>query len=144
MLPGGPAGHLSKEYILLAEDDNDDVELLMNFIRELPESPEVVVLNKGDKVISFFENLSENRFPRLIILDYNLPTVSGYEILSALSEVKKFRSIPKIVWSTSGSSHFETQCLAKGAAAYFVKPADLSGYQLFVQKLQQFLRFPIR
>ena len=70
MLPGGPAGYLSKEYILLAEDDKDDVELLMNFIRELPESPEVVVLNKGDEVISFFENLSENRlfkpdYPRL-------------------------------------------------------------------------------
>jgi CheY-like chemotaxis protein len=143
MLPGGPAGHL-KEYILLAEDDKDDVELLMNFIRELPESPELVVLNKGDEVISFFENLSENRLPSLIILDYNLPTVSGYQILSALSEDKKFRSIPKIVWSTSGSSHFESQCLAMGAAAYFVKPADLSGYQLFVQKLQQFLSFPIR
>jgi CheY-like chemotaxis protein len=123
------------EYILLAEDDDDDVDLLMDFLRELPESPEVVVINKGDKVISFLENLPEKSLPRLIILDYNLPSVSGFEILSALSQDKKYQSIPKIIWSTSNSSHFESQCLAKGAAAYFVKPADLNGFQALVQKL---------
>ena len=123
------------EYILLAEDDDDDVDLLMDFLQELPESPEVVVINKGDKVISFLENLPETSLPRLIILDYNLPSVSGFEILSALSQDKKYQSIPKIIWSTSNSSHFESQCLAKGAAAYFVKPADLDGFQALVQKL---------
>jgi CheY-like chemotaxis protein len=144
MLAGGQAGQSPNGYILLAEDDDDDVELLTNFLRDLPESPEVMVLNKGDKVISFFENLSENRLPQLIILDYNLPTVSGYEILTALAKEKKYHVIPKIVWSTSGSPQFETQCLANGATAYFVKPADLLGFQTLVQKLQQFLSLPIR
>jgi CheY-like chemotaxis protein len=144
MLPGDRAGQEQKGYILLAEDDDDDVEMLTNFLRDLPEPPEVLVLNKGDKVISFFENLSEKNLPRLIILDYNLPTVSGYEILSALTVDKKYLSIPKIVWSTSGSSHFEKQCLARGADAYFVKPADLLGFQVLVQKLLQFLSIPTR
>jgi len=144
MISDGLAGQEPKGYILLAEDDDDDVELLMNFLRDLPESPEVMVLNKGDKVISFFENISENQLPRLIILDYNLPTVSGYEILSALAEDKKYLSIPKIVWSTSGSSHFETQCLARGAAAYFVKPSDLMGFKTFAQNLLQFLSMPAK
>jgi len=144
MIPDGLAGQEPKGYILLAEDDDDDVELLMNFLRDLPESPEVMVLNKGDKVISFFENISEKQLPRLIILDYNLPTVSGYEILSALAEDKKYLSIPKIVWSTSGSSHFETQCLARGATAYFVKPSDLMGFKTFAQNLLQFLSMPAK
>jgi CheY-like chemotaxis protein len=132
------------EYILLAEDDDDDVDLLMDFLRELPESPEVVVINKGDKVISFLENLPKKSLPRLIILDYNLPSVSGFEILSALSQDKKYQSIPKIIWSTSNSSHFESQCLAKGAAAYFVKPADLNGFQALVQKLNALFMLSIK
>lgn len=135
---------LPNEYILLAEDDDDDVDLLMGFLRELPGSPEVIVISKGDKVISFIENLPENRLPRLIILDYNLPTVSGYEILTAMADNKKYQSVPKIIWSTSNASHFENQCLAQGATAYFVKPADLSGFQALVQKLQILLSLPIK
>jgi CheY-like chemotaxis protein len=132
----GVASEIPDKYILLAEDDTDDVELLMSFLQEIPGSPEVVVLNKGDKVISFFENLPENRLPLLIILDYNLPSVSGFEILTALSKNKTYQSIPKIIWSTSNSSHYESQCLERGAAAYFVKPSDLTGFKDLVQKLQ--------
>ena len=129
---------------LLAEDDDDDVDLLMGFLRELPGSPEVIVLKRGDKVISFIENLPENKMPRLIILDYNLPSVSGYEILTAMADNKKYQSVPKIIWSTSNASHFENQCLAQGATAYFVKPADLNGFQTLVQKLQSLLSLPIK
>jgi CheY-like chemotaxis protein len=133
---------IPKEYILLAEDDEDDVSLLRSFLIELPESPELFVINKGDKVISFLDNLPGNRFPQLIILDYNLPSVSGYEILIALSEDKKYRSIPKIIWSTSNASHYGSQCLSRGAVAYFVKPSDIIGFQELVQKLQLFFSVP--
>jgi CheY-like chemotaxis protein len=134
---------IQNEYILLAEDDDDDVQLLMSFLRGLLKPFEIIVINKGDKVLSFLTNLPENRLPRLIILDYNLPSVSGYEILSALAEDKKYKSVFKIIWSTSNSSHYESQCLEKGAAAYFVKPSDITGFQTLVQKLQQLLSHPL-
>jgi CheY-like chemotaxis protein len=134
-------GHkvLHGEYILLAEDDEDDVSLLRSFLNELPDFPELLVINKGDKVISFFENLSGNQLPRLIILDYNLPSVSGFEILVALYGNKKYDKIPKIIWSTSNSVHFENKCLSKGATAYLVKPSDINGFQVLVRKLQTML-----
>jgi CheY-like chemotaxis protein len=130
---------LPGKYVLIAEDDEDDVSLLRSFFVELPEAPALLVINKGDKVISFFENLPGNCLPLLVLLDYNLPSVSGYEILIALADNKKFRAVPKIIWSTSNSSHFETQCLAKGAFAYFVKPSNIQGFQTLVQKLQGIL-----
>jgi len=139
---GSELDGITGEYILLAEDDEDDVTLLKSFLREVPESPEILVINKGDKVISFFESLPGNRLPRLIILDYNLPSVSGYEILIALSEDKKYRNVPKIIWSTSNSPHFESLCMAKGAVAYFVKPSDITGFQSLVQQLQLILSVP--
>ncbi len=130
---------LPDKYILIAEDDEDDVSLLRSFLPDLPDAPELLVINKGDKVISFFENLPGNRLPLLVLLDYNLPSVSGYEILITLAGDKKLLTVPKIIWSTSNSSHFETQCLAKGAHAYFVKPSNIHGFQTLVQKLQAIL-----
>lgn len=127
---------LPERYILIAEDDEDDVSLLQSFLTEVPDAPELLVINKGDKVISFFENLPGNRLPLLVLLDYNLPSVSGYEILIALADDNKFLAVPKIIWSTSNSIHFETQCLAKGADAYFVKPSNIHGFETLVQKLQ--------
>jgi CheY-like chemotaxis protein len=130
---------LPDKYIVIAEDDEDDVSLLRSFLSELPEAPGLLVINKGDKVISFFDNLPGNRLPLLVLLDYNLPSVSGYEILNTLAGDTKFLTIPKIIWSTSNSPHFETQCLAKGAYAYFVKPSNIHGFQTLVQKLQGIL-----
>jgi CheY-like chemotaxis protein len=130
---------LPDKYMLIAEDDEDDVSLLESFLRDLPEPPALLVINKGDKVISFFENLPGNRLPLLVLLDYNLPSVSGYEILIALADDKKFLTLPKIIWSTSNSPHFEAQCLSKGACAYFVKPSNIHGFQTLVQKLQGIL-----
>ncbi|HEV7424578.1 MAG TPA: response regulator [Candidatus Paceibacterota bacterium] len=130
---------LPDKYILIAEDDEDDVSLLRSFFDDLPDAPEMLVINKGDKVISFFENLPGNHLPLLVLLDYNLPSVSGYEILIALADDKKLLAVPKIIWSTSNSNHFETQCLAKGAFAYFVKPSNIHGFQTLVQKLQGIL-----
>jgi hypothetical protein len=43
---------------------------------------------------------------------------------------------PGLLWSTSNSPHFENECLARGAAAYFVKPSNIQGFQTLVQKLQ--------
>ena len=130
---------LPDKYVLIAEDDEDDVSLLRSFLCDLPEPPELLVINKGDKVISFFKNLPGNRLPLLVLLDYNLPSVSGYEILLALAGDEKFLALPKIIWSTSNSPHFETQCLSKGAFAYFVKPSNIHGFQTLVQKLQGIL-----
>jgi len=130
---------LPDKYMVIAEDDEDDVSLLRSFLIDLPEAPELLVINKGDKVISFFENLPGNRLPLLVLLDYNLPSVSGYEILIALAGDKKLIAVPKIIWSTSNSMHFENQCLAKGAHAYIVKPSNIQGFETLVQKLQGIL-----
>ncbi|MEJ0081585.1 MAG: hypothetical protein WDM78_11720 [Puia sp.] len=53
---------LPGKYIVIAEDDEDDVSLLRSFLVDLPDAPELLVINKGDKVISFFENLPETAF----------------------------------------------------------------------------------
>ena len=128
-----------RKYVLLAEDDIDDVEFLTVSLQNLDQAIEVRVISSGDRTISFFENLPDDHLPGLIILDYNLPALNGYQILTALADTERYKNIPKIIWSTSNSSFFENECLASGASAYFVKPADLSGYALLAGKIMEYL-----
>lgn len=129
--------NISGKYILLAEDDEDDIFMLRSFFRKIPGSPELYVVNKGDKVISMLENLPLNNLPSLIILDYNLPSMNGYEILHILSRDKKYKSVPVVIWSTSNSPYYESQC--QEAIAYLVKPSDQNGFQALVQKLLTYI-----
>ncbi|HVY76509.1 MAG TPA: response regulator [Puia sp.] len=126
---------IAPKYILLAEDDVDDVEFLTGSLQNLDQGIIVKVINSGDKALAFFERLDDQQLPGLIIMDYNLPALNGYQILAMLAVNKRYKSIPKIIWSTSNSGFFEKECLANGAMAYFVKPADLTGYDLLAKKL---------
>jgi CheY-like chemotaxis protein len=129
-----------RKCVLLAEDDVDDVEFLTACLQNLDQAIEIRVFSSGDQTISYFENLSNDQLPGLIILDYNLPAINGCQILTVLAENERYRAIPKIIWSTSNSSFFENECMDRGASAYFVKPADLSGYVNLAEKVVEYLR----
>ncbi|MDP4132030.1 MAG: response regulator [Bacteroidota bacterium] len=129
-----------KNYILLAEDDIDDVELITGSLQNLGHSLEVYFINSGDKVMPFLADLPDDRMPGLMIMDYNLPVMSGYQILVNLSGEERYKDIPKIIWSTSNAAFFEKECLDHGASAYFVKPSDLAGYELLAKKIVELVR----
>lgn len=121
--------------ILLAEDDLDDQELLIEAMRNLSTSVQIKTVTNGNKAISFLKELAPEAFPQLIVLDYNLPEVNGAEILSFLQQNPRFNVIPKIVWSTSNSALYRTQCMELGANAYLVKPSDFSAIESMARQM---------
>lgn len=124
-------------FIFLAEDDIDDQELLAEAFSQLDNSIAVKAVNNGKKALSFLEQLPANENPCLIILDYNLPELSGAEILQRLNETDQFKEVTKVVWSTSNSPVYEKICLDLGAKAYLVKPNDISGITRLAQLMLQ-------
>ena len=81
-------------------------------------------VNNGKEVLSALEKLKDDQLPCLIVLDYNMPGLSGADILKEISTNNRFRNIPKVVWSTSGSDKFKKTCLELGAADYVIKPSS--------------------
>lgn len=124
-------------FIFLAEDDIDDQELLIEAFSQLDNSITVTAVNNGKKALSFLEDLSEGSSPCLIVLDYNLPELSGAQILERLNKMKRFEDVTKVVWSTSNSPVYEQICLDLGAKAYLVKPNDISGIHRLAQLMLQ-------
>ena len=124
-------------FIFLAEDDIDDQELLAEAFSQLDNRIAVKAVNNGKKALSFLQELPSNQTPCLIVLDYNLPELSGAEILERLNQTDHFKDVTKIVWSTSNSPVYEKICLDLGAKAYLVKPNDISGIHRLAQLMLQ-------
>lgn len=110
--------------ILIADDDQEDLELLEEAIRTTePHATLKSVLN-GRLAVEFLEQTRDEELPCLIILDYNMPEMNGANVLERICSQPRFDHIPKVVWSTSSNNAYVKECLDKGATAYFVKPAS--------------------
>jgi CheY-like chemotaxis protein len=115
------------KYILLGEDDIDDEELLREVFTRIDPSFNLEFVNNGRNVITRLQELEKSGMPCLIVLDYNMPTLNGAEILQELKQLKRFDPVPKIIWSTSDSETYKTICLQLGACDYVIKPSNMQG-----------------
>lgn len=116
------AGNLPRKFILLCEDDADDQEMLTDVFSSIDNSFILFFVSNGKEVLSALEKLTDEQLPCLIVLDYNMPGMTGAEILREMSTNRRYIPIPKVVWSTAGSSHFRDTCLQLGAKDYIIKP----------------------
>jgi CheY-like chemotaxis protein len=74
-------------------------------------------------VIQYLDKLnSESELPSLIVLDLNMPRLSGTETLRMLKNHTVYRHIPVKIFSTSMNDIEKAHCLQLGAEAYIIKP----------------------
>ena len=132
-----------KNLILIGEDDMDDKEIIEEAFAEIDPSVKVHFVMNGKKLISFLQETAADDLPSLIVIDYNMPGLNGAEILKSLEVNSKVKNIPKVIWSTSGASHYKSTCLALGAYAYLVKPSCLNELENLVKYLLSLCKTPL-
>jgi DNA-binding response OmpR family regulator len=114
------------KFILLGEDDPDDQEMLKDVFASIDNSFVLFFVDNGQEILSALEKFTDDMMPCLIVLDYNMPGLSGADILRELKINERYGPIPKIVWSTSGSEKFRSVCLELGAVDYVIKPNNIN------------------
>ena len=112
--------------ILLVEDDQDDVELMQDALRDKGIPFIMDVIRQGDKVIPFLK--TSKSFPNIILLDLNLPKMHGREVLSRIKLSDDFRHIPIAILTTSSSQAEKEFCLSAGASHFLTKPSTVDGF----------------
>jgi CheY-like chemotaxis protein len=112
-------------FILIAEDDIDDQEMIHDMIKTIDPVCKLEFIGSGGKVLAYLESLEDGDLPNLILLDFNLPEFTGIEILQQMGDIKRYSPIPKILWSTSKYSVLKNECLRFGAEDFLVKPCSL-------------------
>ncbi|KAJ0255822.1 Two-component response regulator ARR15 [Hirschfeldia incana] len=76
----------------------------------------------GDKGSSGLKNLKVN----LIVTDYSMPGLTGYELLKKIKESSAFREIPVVIMSSENIQPRIEQCMTEGAEDFLLKPVKLA------------------
>jgi CheY-like chemotaxis protein len=118
--------NIPAKFILLGEDDLDDEDLLREILEDIDNSYYLLFINNGRKLMDFLNELPDNHLPCLILLDYNMPELTGAEILKEMKKNPRYNSVPKVIWSTSGSETFKKNCIELGANEYVLKPSNVN------------------
>jgi CheY-like chemotaxis protein len=121
--------------ILMADDDPEDLELIEEHIRAAKPEVQLVKFTDGLSALENLLSLSEDDMPSIIILDYNMPGLTGSQVLSQLKDFVRYEDIPKVVLSSSNTDRYIRECLSSGAWEYIVKPDNMNDLARLGQKL---------
>ncbi|MBI2258045.1 MAG: response regulator [Flavobacteriia bacterium] len=130
-----------KVRILLVEDNEGDILLTQEAFEEANLLYQIDVVKNGVEAIDFINKsfpFHEADTPDMILLDINLPLKSGFEVLCNVKENEEAKSIPIVMFTTSGSHHDIKFCFKNHANSYIIKPFDINGYIDAVNTIEDF------
>jgi len=120
--------------ILLVEDNPDDAELALQAFKSARVHNKVYVAEDGEAALDFLKDRmahigGSTECPRLVVLlDLNLPKMSGLDVLRRMKTDARTRKIPVIVLTVSQRDRDIAECRKLGADFYIVKPVDFQNF----------------
>jgi CheY-like chemotaxis protein len=129
--------------ILLAEDNENDVELTLAALRSNHVVNEVVVARDGAEALDFLyrrNNFADKGLerPALILLDLKMPKIDGLEVLRQIKSDAALRTIPVVMLTSSREETDLFRTYDLGVNAYVVKPVEFTSFMDAVKVLGQF------
>jgi len=125
--------------ILLAEDNERDVELTLAALDEHNLANEVVVARDGEEALDYLYTRGKfaghaNGLPVVVLLDLKMPKVDGLEVLRQMRHDPNIRHVPVVMVTSSREEQDLVRSYELGVNAYVVKPVD---FQKFVESVRQ-------
>ena len=127
--------------VLLVEDNPSDVRLTREAMKEGHLINNLHVVGDGEAALDFmmrrppYENAPR---PDLVLLDLNLPKLSGREVLAQIKQIDHLKSIPIVVLTTSKAEEDIFKTYQLHANCFITKPVDLDSFIHVVQQVGTF------
>jgi chemotaxis family two-component system response regulator Rcp1 len=127
--------------ILLVEDNEGDIILTLEALKEAKIHNEINVVKDGDLALQYMNK--EGRYkdvetPDLILLDINLPKMDGIEVLAKIKSNEHLRVIPIVMLTTSDSEKDIFQSYQSHANCYITKPVNFENFIAVIQTIKDF------
>jgi len=121
----------SEPAVLLVEDDANDEDLTCRALRSGGVQSEVQVIRDGKDALDHLHHVAARGWPLpgLVLLDLNLPGVSGFSLLQAMRERACWRRVPVVVFSTSQEPLDVSRCYDLGCNSFVQKPVDFNRFR---------------
>jgi two-component system, chemotaxis family, response regulator Rcp1 len=127
--------------ILLIEDNPGDVELTRESLNKGKIKNNFNVVMDGEKALDYLFQRGEflgAKLPDIVLLDLNLPKMSGREILQILKSDDDRHSIPVIILSSSEAAKDIQDSYCLHANCFVTKPVKISDFMNVVQMVENF------
>jgi CheY-like chemotaxis protein len=126
--------------ILVVEDNKADADLLCEMVLGRIDCV-LDVVQDGEMAVDYLQGsgkYSTETPPDLVLLDLNLPKVSGREVLQRVKQDENLRRTPILVLTSSGAERDILDCYNLNANCYVQKPSDLEELDRLIQNLNSF------
>lgn len=125
--------------IVMIEDDEGHARLIERNIRRSGVNNEIKPFTDGTSAVNYLfgkdgSGVEHKGHALLILLDLNLPDMTGIEILRQVKENRYLKSTPVVVLTTTDDSHEIKRCYELGCNVYITKPVN---YESFANAIRQ-------
>jgi CheY-like chemotaxis protein len=127
--------------IVIVDDDIEDHMMLDEYFKEVGINDKVTFLINGQLALQYLESIEDSsKLPKLLVLDLNMPIVTGSQVLLQIKQTPRFKNIPVIIFSTSINENEKRKCLSFGALEYLVKPITWEEGDRIAKRFASFVR----
>ena len=113
----------------------DDSRIMRNTVKNIFDEMNIPVnyleAADGDEAL---KNLSENKVD-LILLDWNMPNLSGIDFLKQVKNTEEYKAIPVIMVTSEAAKLNMIEAIKAGASAYIAKPVDKNEFKEKISKI---------
>lgn len=126
--------------LLIADDDLDDCLLIEMALRQVLVEPRLHFVHDGTELLDYFRRAetppgADVPLPDMILLDLNMPRLSGLDALAEIKADPVLRRVPVVVFTTSQSEADTKRCYELGVSAFVTKPMNFGGLTESFQSL---------
>lgn len=126
--------------ILLAEDDERDIELVMDALDEHHLANDVSVVRDGAEALEYLFRSGKyadrpDLLPVVILLDLKMPKVDGLEVLRQIKSDPRLKMIPVVMMTSSREERDLVKSYQLGVNSYLVKPVKFAQFVEAVKQL---------
>lgn len=129
---------MREKTILLVEDNPDDVALTLRALKMNHLLNTVIVARDGSEALDLLFGTADSSpmdMPELVLLDINLPKISGLEVLEKIRGNERTRLLPVVVLTTSDEDRDRIDSYSLGANSYISKPVEFEKFSQAVKQL---------
>ncbi|HLM73347.1 MAG TPA: response regulator, partial [Polyangiaceae bacterium] len=135
---------MTRNVILLVEDNEDDELLTTRGLQEAQILNEVVVAHDGVEALDYLFGTGEyagrdtSEMPQVVLLDLMLPRLNGLEVLRRIREDARTELLPVVVLTSSREEEDVIKSYELGANSYVRKPVKFVDFAHAVKQLGLF------
>jgi len=132
---------LEQTQILLVEDEEPDIELTLAALESHKVANQVHVARDGAEALEFLAECEAKQaagtgaLPRLVLLDLNLPKISGIEVLQKIKSNPATKIIPVVVLTSSTQDQDMMRSYLNGVNSYLQKPVKFDEFCKVVKEI---------